>query len=227
MMNEHLRLFPLFSQIDQQHLYDFISFCHYLYFDKNHYLYKQGDLKQYMYFLCSGKVKIFKVDEKGKELIVSIKTKGEMFPHLGLFNEHRYYTTSALIIEPVTIIYISMENFEYFLHQHPKILIALLKMIGDKLLDLQTRLEDKLLNSTEEQVVNLLLRLSTNHAVTLSNKKTLFLTPFQVKDLANMIGLSRETMGRVLAKLTQLKLIEKDSKGRLLLNPLIKEYNKK
>lgn len=226
-MNEHLRLFPLFAQIDKQLLYEFMTFCHYLQLEKNYYLYRQGDFKQCMYFLCSGKVKIFKVDEKGRELIVSIKTKGEMFPHSGLFNESRYYTTNALVIEPVTIICVAMEKFEAFLNKYPKMFVTLLKMIEDKLNDLQLRLEDKLLNSTEEQVVNLLLRLSTHHAVTLSNDKLLFLTPFQIKDLANMIGLSRETMGRILAKLTLHNLIEKDKKGRLILNPLIREFNKR
>ncbi|UTW68734.1 hypothetical protein KHA80_14930 [Anaerobacillus sp. HL2] len=51
------------------------------------------------------------------------------------------------------------------------------------MIDLQCRLEEKLLSSTYEQVVKLLLRLAQKHGVKLSNGNTLFLTPFQNKEL--------------------------------------------
>ncbi|WP_049682823.1 Crp/Fnr family transcriptional regulator [Peribacillus loiseleuriae] len=224
-MNQLLNTFPLFRELEKELLDDILTYCDYIKKEKNQYLFMQGDFMHSIYFLCNGKVKVYKIDGKGRELIVGIHTEGEMFPQDNFFVEKNHYLANAFVLEDVTLISISITHFEQLLEKYPRMSVALLKMTGKQIIDLQLRLEDKIFNTAEEQVINLLLRLSRNHAVTLSNDKILFLTPFQVKDLASMIGFSRETVSRIMNKFVLKKLIEKDDKGRLILNPvLIKDF---
>jgi len=127
-----------------------------------------------------------------------------------------------LVLIDAQLLYIPIDKLEELLSYHHKISIIFLKILGEKLTELQGRLEEKLLDSTYEQVIKLLLRLSVKHGVKLSNGDMLFLTPFQHKELASIIGTSRETISRMMNRLESQKMTGKDSKGRLIIkSPLL------
>jgi len=209
--------FPFFKNIEENELIDVLNYFSYKKVNKNGYIFKQGDLFNSIYFLCLGRVKIAKSDNHGREQLVGIFNDGEMFPHLGYFFDNLGYPANALVLEDAHLLYIPNQNIEKLLTNHPIISISLLKVMGEKMTDLESRLEEKLLNSTYEQVIKLLLRLAKKHGVKLSNDDILFLTPFQNKELASIIGASRETVSRIMNKLDSNRMIERDTKGRLII----------
>ncbi|MGX2961159.1 Crp/Fnr family transcriptional regulator [Peribacillus sp. JNUCC 23] len=224
-LDEQLRLLPFFYELYEEQINDLLKYCSLKDKVKNHHLFMQGDPMQSLYFLCRGKIKVYKIDGKGRELIVGIYKEGELFPQDYFFEDHTHYLTNAYVLEDATVLSIPIFYFEQLLEKYPKLYAILFKMVGEQIIDLRSRLEDKIFFTSEEQVINLLLRLARNYAVTLSNQKILFLTSFQIKDLANMIGFSRETVSRIMNKFIMQNLIEKDEKGRLILNPmLIKDF---
>ncbi|QOY38223.1 Crp/Fnr family transcriptional regulator [Anaerobacillus isosaccharinicus] len=210
--------FPSFINIDEIELKEMSCYFSYKKVKKNNHIFLQGDRFHSIYFLFNGRVKISRGDNHGREQLVGVCNDGEMFPHLGYYFDNRGYPASALVLEDTHLLYVPSENIRKLLTDYPSISIILLKVMGEKMIDLQCRLEEKLLSSIHEQVIKLLLRLAKKHGVRLSNGTILFLTPFQNKELACIIGSTRETVSRIMNKLEGNSMIERDQQGRLIIN---------
>ena len=89
---------------------------------------------------------------------------------------------------------------------------------GEKIVDLQNRLEEQILNNTYEQIIKLLIRLAQKYGKKLEDSTLLLKAEFTNKDLANMIGTTRETISRTLTKMKKEELIEVDDEGNMMLD---------
>lgn len=185
---------------------------------KHSHIFLQGDPLENVYFIYDGKIKIYKTDTNGKEQIVSILKKGEMFPHVGFFRKGEY-PAFAEVLEPSILITVPISQFENVLIENPELCIKVFNVLGEKIVDLQNRLEEQILNNTYEQIIKLLIRLAQNHGTDLNNGNILLRAEFTNKDLANMIGTTRETISRTLTKMKKDELIQEDKSGNLILNP--------
>jgi CRP/FNR family transcriptional regulator, cyclic AMP receptor protein len=185
---------------------------------KHSHVFMQGDQLENVYFIYDGKIKIYKSDINGKEQIVAIMKKGEMFPHVGFFREGDY-PANAEVLDSSTLITIPISQFENVLIKNPELSIKVFKVLGEKIVDLQNRLEEQILNNTFEQIIKLLIRLAQNHGKPLEDGNILLRAEFTNKDLANMIGTTRETISRTLTKMKKDHLIEEDAGGNMLFNP--------
>jgi CRP/FNR family transcriptional regulator len=185
---------------------------------KHSHVFLQGDPLENVYFIYDGKLKIYKTDTNGKEQIVSILKKGEMFPHVGFFRKGDY-PAFAEVLEAATLITVPISQFENVLIENPELCIKVFNVLGEKIVDLQNRLEEQILNNTYEQIIKLLIRLAQNHGKDLNNGTILLKAEFTNKDLANMIGTTRETISRTLTKMKKDELISEDKDGNLILDP--------
>ncbi|WP_026573235.1 Crp/Fnr family transcriptional regulator [Bacillus sp. UNC438CL73TsuS30] len=184
---------------------------------KHSHVFLQGDPLENVYFIKTGKVKIYKSDISGKEQLVNIMKKGEMFPHVGFFRKGDY-PAYAEILEPSTLIAIPILKFESVLIENPELCIKVFRVLGEKIVDLQNRLEEQILNNTYEQIIKLLIRLAQKYGKKLENSTILLKAEFTNKDLANMIGTTRETISRTLTKMKKEELIEVDDEGNMMLD---------
>ncbi|MCM3766608.1 Crp/Fnr family transcriptional regulator [Neobacillus niacini] len=193
---------------------------------KNSLVFLQGDPMENVYFIYDGKIKIYKSDVNGKEQIVAIMKKGEMFPHVGFFRKGDY-PAYAEVLEPSTLIAVPISQFENVLIENPELCIKVFKVLGEKIVDLQNRLEEQILNNTYEQIVKLLIRLAQKHGTEQEDGTILLKSEFTNKDLANMIGTTRETISRTLTKMKKDELVEVDDDGNMILDVeiLMEEIN--
>lgn len=193
---------------------------------KQSHVFLQGDPLENVYFICDGKVKVYKSDVHGKEQIVAIMKKGEMFPHVGFFRKGDY-PAYAEVLEPSTLIAVPISKFESVLIDNPELCIKVFKVLGEKIVDLQNRLEEQILNNTYEQIIKLLIRLGQKHGQELEDGTILLKSEFTNKDLANMIGTTRETISRTLTKMKKDDLIEVNDDGHMILDidVLLEEIN--
>ncbi len=122
----------------------------------------QGDPLDRVFFIHEGRVKIYKTDVSGKEQIVSVLQNGDMFPHAGFFRTGGY-PAHAEIMEDATLLVIPIQEFEQLLLQRPDVCIKLFRVMGEKIIDLQSRLEEQIFHNTYEQILMLFLRLAKTH----------------------------------------------------------------
>jgi CRP/FNR family transcriptional regulator, cyclic AMP receptor protein len=184
---------------------------------KQSHVFLQGDPLENVYFIYDGRIKVYKSDVNGKEQLVAIMKKGEMFPHVGFFRKGDY-PAYAEVLEPSTLIAVPISKFETVLIENPELCIKVFKVLGEKIVDLQNRLEEQILNNTYEQIIKLLIRLGQKYGKELEDGRILLKGEFTNKDLANMIGTTRETISRTLTKMKKDELIEVDDQGNMLLD---------
>lgn len=218
MIKKLLSKFSLFRDLNDAEMDKIIQISIAREWKKGNHIFMKDDPIENVYFIYSGKIKIYKSDINGREQIVNIIKNGDMFPHVGFFRNGGYPAFSE-VIEDAILIVISKDDFEKLLLDNPELCIKVFKVLGEKIIDLQERLEEKILNNTYEQIIKLLIRLARSHGQKKTDVSYLLKAEFTNKDLANMIGTTRETVSRTLTKLKKEKLIEVDSKGNIMIDP--------
>jgi len=212
-----LQQFPIFKSLTEYEMVPIIDFARTREFKVGEIVFMQDQPISDVYFIQQGKVKIYKTDYYGKEQIVNVLQKNDMFPHQGLFRQGKY-PAHAEIIESAKLINIPISSFENFLITHPEISIKMFRVLGEIIMDLQSRLEEKILYNVYDQIIMLLMRLAKKNGEKLDEKHfkiTLLLTN---RELANMIGSSRETVSRTLTQLKKKHLVHTDPAGHLIVD---------
>jgi CRP/FNR family cyclic AMP-dependent transcriptional regulator len=209
--------FSLFRELNDYELTKITDIAKARDWKKQSHVFLQGDPLENVYFIYDGKIKVYKSDINGREQIVAIMKKGEMFPHVGFFRKGDY-PAYAEVVEPSTLIAVPISKFENVLIENPELCIKVFRVLGEKIVDLQNRLEEQILNNTYEQIIKLLIRLGQKHGKELADGRILLKAEFTNKDLANMIGTTRETISRTLTKMKKDELIEVDEKGDMFLD---------
>ncbi|WP_153122528.1 Crp/Fnr family transcriptional regulator [Peribacillus tepidiphilus] len=181
-------------------------------FKKGEHIFFQGDPLVNVYFIQEGLVKVYRNDANGREQIVSILSKDELFPHIGFFRDGTY-PAFAQAIEQTKMIRIPKNRFEEILIANPELCVKLFKVLGEKIIDLQTRLEAQILNNTYEQIIKLLIRLGESHGKNMKDGKVYLDVNVTNQDLAKMIGTSRESISRTFSKLKKQKLLFEEKSG--------------
>lgn len=212
-----LQRFPLFKNLTDYEIEPIVDIAKNRTYQQGAHIFMQGDPLTNVYFIHSGKVKIYRADAQGREQIVNILKDGDMFPHQGFFRNDDY-PAHAEVLQETVLIYIPIHLFEEFLITNPEVCIKIFRVLGNILVDLQNRLEEKMLYNTYEQIILLLIRLSNNHGEKINQDQVRLTSQFTNKDLANMIGSSRETVSRTLTQLKKNELVMTEADGSLILN---------
>lgn len=219
-LKQFLSKYSLFRDLDDTEITRIAEISILRKWEKNSYVFHQGDPLENVYFILKGKIKIYKSDINGREQIVAILKDGEMFPHVGFFRKGGY-PAYAEVLESSDLVVIPITHFERVLVENPLLSIKVFKVLGEKIVDLQDRLEEQILNNTYEQIIKLLIRLAEKHGDTQEDGSVRLKAEFTNKELASMIGTTRETVSRTLTKMKKDHLLKTDEKHNLILDPKV------
>jgi len=215
-IRQQLKEVPIFKELSPDELDPIVEIAQPRFFKNKMYAFMQGDPLDRVFFIYSGKVKIYKTDSSGREQIVSVLESGEMFPHAGFFRKGQY-PAHAEVMEDTQMIIVPISKFEEILVTYPELSIKLFRVLGEKIIDLQARLEEQILHNTYEQIIMLLLRLCKTNGEKKEHGFKLT-THFTNKEFANMIGTSRETVSRTINHLKKKDYLNLDPDGYYLID---------
>src|SRR5699024_5543772 len=91
------------------------------------------------------------------------------------------------------------------------------RVLSDMIIDLQSRLEQKILYNVREQIILMLMRLCKRNGEKLNDETYRLTVPFTNQELANMIGTSRETISRTLSSFKKEDIVDTDKNGHLVI----------
>ncbi|MET3684362.1 CRP/FNR family transcriptional regulator [Alkalibacillus flavidus] len=200
------RQFPIFSDLADEELIEVNDISRPKQMKKNDVVFREGDKRDAVYFVVSGLVKIYKVSEGGQEQVINFIHSNDMFPHVGFFDDTPYPAT-AVTISDTELIAIPIEAFENLLIQKPQISIKVMRVMGKKILDLQSRVQQMSTQTVFERTVSMLLQLTDELGETDDNGEILVSLPITNADLANMIGVTRESVNRTFNQLKKSNII--------------------
>src|SRR5690348_2654081 len=104
---------------DERELYDY---------KKKEIVYAEGQRPKAVYFIKSGKVKIYKTNEDGKELITAIYSTGDFFGYTYILEEINY-KENAQVLEDAELMLIPKEDFITLISGDAQVAKQFIKMI--------------------------------------------------------------------------------------------------
>lgn len=219
-----LKQVPLFAELSEEDLNQLKDITTKRIFRKKECIFMEGEERQAVYFIYSGIIKTFKMDQEGNEQIINLLHPGDMFPHIGFFEETPYPATAEVKADAILFI-IRIQDFDEFMLNHPHIAMKVMKIMGQKIAALTQRIQEMTSQDVQHRVIFALIRLAQESGLS-DNQKVFINIPITNQDIANIVGSSRETINRVLNKLKKENLIESSRKG-IYINDLeqLKEYN--
>lgn len=213
---EMLRLVPLFRDLTLEELERIWEIAIQRSYRKKEVIFTECSDKEAVFFIQDGLVKAFKTDENGHEHIVSFLKTGDMFPHTGFFNQNPYPATAEVIVN-TQLLAIPVRSFEQLMMDTPAIAIKVMRVMGEKIKELQEKLQEITGHDVQDRGLLFLLKLAKNYG-TVKNGSVHINVPLTHQEFANAIGTTRETVNRLINELRKKGILETNQKGFIILD---------
>ena len=164
-------------------------------FPKNSIVVNEGDRTDSLYIILSGKVKIFLVDDDGREVTLGTQAAGEYFGEMVLDEGLR--SASVMTLEPSRFALISKERFTEFLSAHPDFTVRLIKKLIHRARALTNNVRSLALLDVYGRVARLLLDISVEQ-----DGKRVISQRLTQQEIANRVGASREMISLIMKDLS-------------------------
>lgn len=187
---------PLFSGLGEQEIQAISHHAVTKRFVKNTVVINEGDNSDSLYVILSGRVKIYLSDEDGKEVILNNQGPGDYFGELALIDEEPR-SASVMTTEDCKLSIINKHDFAACLQKHPEIALSLIKDLSQRMRSLTENVKSLALMDVYGRVARTLLNLSVEE-----DGKLVIQERLTQKDIANMVGASREMVSRILKDLS-------------------------
>ena len=156
------------------------------------------DTNNFMYMVLYGKLKVVQATREGKEIILAIHQSGQFFGEISLI-DGKTSPATVMAAEDSLIALVSKRDFHDLLASHSKVLYNLLQIMCSRLRDSWDKLKMLTFKDPAERIRSLFLMLSLQ-----PKEKTREGTVLNVRlthqDIADMTGLTRETVTRIMNK---------------------------
>jgi CRP/FNR family cyclic AMP-dependent transcriptional regulator len=154
----------------------------------------EGDRADTLYFVLSGRVKVFVASDDGREIVLNTQGPGSYFGDMMLDDGVR--SASVMTLEPCKLGALSRDAFRDFLAHHPDTALALIKNLIRRTRSMNDRLRDLALLDVYGRVAKLLLSLAREVSGRLIVEERV-----TQQEIAERIGASREMVSRILKDL--------------------------
>jgi CRP/FNR family transcriptional regulator len=191
-------------------LEEFFSQFRRLNYKKHEVIVRPGDTPSGMFFISRGYVKVYTLSESGQELSLIIFKPGDCFPMIWAFNDVNIIQYCEATT-PVEVYRSSKDEFKKFLQSNPDVLWDVTSKILIRFQGVLERMEYMVFGSAYQKVASILVICAERFGLA-KNHGIIIRVPLTHKDVANLIGLTRETTSVELKKLENARIISK--KGR-------------
>jgi CRP/FNR family transcriptional regulator len=205
-MIEKLKTIPLFSNLKGEHFAKILQLVRHLKFEKDAFIFNEGEPGNGFYIVETGKIKIFKLSFEGKEHILHIYGPGKPFGEVPVF-EGNNFPASAMAMTKAEIIFIPRDKFVKLIADTPGLAMNMLGMLSMRLREFTIQIENLSLKEVPARLASYILTLSKEH-----DKTEKVVLPISKAQLSNLIGTTPETVSRVFKKMTEASLIGVDGR---------------
>ena len=197
----------IFSDLEEEEIKKIAKFCMPRTYPKNSMIILEEEFGDTVFAICEGTVKITRVNDEGKEVILALLGPGETFGEMAIIDgESR--SANALAQENCILLAFPQNEFLKVLKEYFDVSFALMSELARRLRKSDQQIEALSLSDAENRIGVSMLNLAEDMGIIRKGKVTIEKLPFQ-QDIANMAGTSRETVSRVLKMFEEKNLIIK------------------
>jgi CRP/FNR family transcriptional regulator len=168
-------------------------------FKKNEVILQEEDTNEFMYIILFGNVKVTQTTKDGKEIILSMHKSDDFFGEISLI-DGKTSPATVTATDNSLIAIVSKKDFYALIFNQDKVLENLLRILCSRLRDSWKRIELLNFKNASDRIKMIFLMLSydngkkTDEGIVLNIKMT-------HQNIADMTGLTRETVTRIIDKL--------------------------
>ena len=174
---------------------------HFNWITKNTLVQTPASVREGLTFVKAGKLRLYQLNESGKQFTLGILTSGNIFGELNSFSfgTNRVYIET---LEPSLLCAMFEPQFERLMINRPQLALKFLKKLSDRLTEREDQLEQLALHGLRRRVLHLLSTLSEKFGI-LQGEYALIDLPLSQQEIANMLGASREAVSAVMNELAK------------------------
>jgi len=167
-------------------------------YKKKDIVFREGEHPRWLYFVESGKVKVFKTSDDGRELIVKVAQQGDFLGFLALFKEDAY-PESAAALEDCSIKLVPKQDFAALVFGNRDVNARFIKMLASHIAEREQQLIELAYNSVRKRVAIALTNLCDQSGPVIHLLR---------EDLAAIAGTAKETLIRTLTDFKNEGMVE-------------------
>jgi len=206
-----LRSIPLFSELREGDLDRLGLAARERSYPKNSVILFEDDPGDALYVVVSGQVKVVLTAEDGREVILSVRDRGDFFGEMSLIDEEPR-SAHVIAMEDARLLVLRREDFQRCLLEIPQIGLGLLRAMCRRLRQADDKIGGLVLLDVPGRVAGLILDMADdNDGIHITKRITHHM-------IAQMIGSSRETVSRTMRNMVENELIEASRKKISVLN---------
>jgi CRP-like cAMP-binding protein len=211
-----LKYIPLFSELSEEDLKEIVKLAVRQIYKKDNMILIEEEIGSTMFIILDGRVKISRISEDGREVILSILSEGDFFGEMSILDGQNR-SANVVTLEDSKIMVVRREDFLKMLRDYPQIAINLLKELAHRLRRSDSQIKSLSLQNATGKVASTLLRIADDSGKIHKGQVEIPRLPPQ-QDLANMAGTSRETISRVLKSLSKQGYLKKEGSRLVILD---------
>ena len=204
---------PLFQNLSEEDLRKLRLIARDKFYSKGQTVFSEGDDGNGFYVVAAGKVKIYKVSPEGKEQILHIYGPGNPFGEVPVFSGEQFPANAQTLLKSHLLFFPRMAFVE-LISRNPSLCLNMLAVLSMRLRQFTVQVENLSLKEVPGRLASYLLYLAQEQGA----ENTVVL-PISKGQLASLLGTIPETLSRILAKMSNRRLLDVNGGEIALLDP--------
>ncbi len=201
----------MFRQLDETTLHEIERITTLTTYAPGRILYRPGEKGTTLFLLVSGTVHLYHLSTDGRKLITATPKADTCFGEVALLGNGTH-SSFAEVIKESRLCVIGKHDIEQLTTHKPSVTTALLQSVGQHFVQIETQLVNTTFKSMNARLATLLLQLA---------RETLAIDGFSHEELAECLGVYRETVSVALRDLKEMGAIELGRKHIAICNKLL------
>jgi len=173
-------------------------------------VFRVGDPGAHVYFLETGRVKIFQPADSGREVILWFCLAGEIFGLAEVARGGGGRVVSAQACEASKVLAVSQDAFRGFVAARPKAALLSMQVLSSRLRGLSDVLVNLVADDVHTRIAKLILRLGARYGR--RDGRVIHLDiPLTHQEIADMVGTTRQTVTSTLSRLKRQGVLSIDT----------------
>jgi DNA-binding response OmpR family regulator len=166
-------------------------------------IYSEGNHALRLFYVERGKVKTYKTNDDGKELVTGLYNEGDFFGYVAIL-EGTTYKESAEPIEESEIAAIPKDEFIHLINSNRDVMHKFIQLLAKNVAEKEKQLLSIAYNSLRKKVADALVMLYSKY----KGDKDRYAIDMSRENLANIAGTAKESLIRTLSDFKEEQLIE-------------------
>lgn len=179
------------------------------FYQKGQTIFQEGTRPMGLYCLNTGKAKVFKLGDEGKEQIVRLAKEGDVLGYRSLISGE-VYSASAEALDETCICFIPREVFMKLIETNKEVSLNMMKLLSNDLREAEKKSTELAQKPVRDRLAEALLMLKDTYGFE-EDEQTINIVLTR-EDLANIVGTATESVIRLLSEFKNDGLIALDNK---------------